>query len=86
MFIDSQKIVSVSHRILVATRGGHGMPIPEAKANWDKVISLWTCNLPTFPDHCSPDQSVFADTASSQEISFDCCILESLGQDSFKNT
>lgn len=45
------------------------MAILGAKANQDNVLNLWTYNIPASPHHCISNQSVFADTASFQEIS-----------------
>lgn len=36
----------------------------------DKMVSLWTCIIPTSPHHCF--QSVCADRVSFQELSFTC--------------
>lgn len=45
------------------------MALLGAKASQNKVINLWTCNISASPHHSGPNQSVFADTVSFQEVS-----------------
>lgn len=53
----------------VLTLSKPGMTRKGSEATWNKVVSFWTCTIPTSPHQCGSNQSVSAGAASPQVFS-----------------
>lgn len=72
----SQDVIPTQRQMRNGSSGG--------KASQNKVINLWTFNIPASPHHSDPNQSVFADTVSFQEVSVTAAYQNKLGQRALK--